>query len=92
MARLDDLFCHEAKCNYLHSTRTKALEVSLLEQILILLRHHVRLNLTHEIHRNNDHDQLRRTAEVERNIETHVQEFRNQANERKVCSTTEGQT
>lgn len=43
--------------NGLNTRRTKALEVSLLEQILILLRHHVRLHLAHEVHRHNNHDQ-----------------------------------
>ena len=73
-------------------TGAKALEVSLLEQILILVRHHVSLNLTHEVHRNNNHDQQRSTTEIERNIETKIQEFGNQANERQVESATESQT
>ncbi len=44
-------------CRNLHPGGTKALEVSLLEQILILLRHHVSLNLAHKVHRHNHNDQ-----------------------------------
>ena len=76
----------------LHSGRTKALEVSLLEQILILLRHHVCLNLAHEVHRHDHNDQQRCTAEVERNVETHVQEFRHQADKHQVNRTAKRQT
>ena len=75
----------------LHPGRTKALEVSLLEQILILLRHHVCLNLAHEVHRHDHNDQQRCTTEVERNVETHVQEFRHQAAKHQVNRTAKRQ-
>src|SRR5215207_1715289 len=41
-------------------------EVRFLHQALVLVRHHVRVQLGHEIHHDDDHDQERGAAEVER--------------------------
>ena len=59
---------------------TQTLKIRLLHQALILLRHHVRLHLRHEIHDHNHDDQQRSTAEVKRNIPTDDEELRQQAN------------
>ncbi len=56
------------------------------------MRHHVGLNLAHEVHRHNDHNQQRRTAEVERNVKTQIQELRDKAHERQIRGTAERQT
>ena len=72
-------------------TGAEALEVSLLEQVLILVRHHVGLDLIHEVHRHDHHDQQRGAAEVERNVEAKVQEFGNQANKCQVGCTAQRQ-
>lgn len=56
------------------------------------MRHHVGLYLAHEVHRNDHHDQQRSTAEVEWNVESEIQEFRNKAYEHQIDSSAEGQT
>src|SRR5215813_5359097 len=61
------------------SRRQPALEVRLLEQALILLRHHVRLHLGHEVHRHHHDDQQRRAPEVERHVLPGDQEVRYEA-------------
>ena len=53
--------------------------------------HQVSLDLTHEVHRDNDHDQQRGAAEVERDVEAKVQEFRHKAHEDQIDSTAQGQ-
>src|SRR6185437_11356579 len=52
-----------------------ALEVRLLEQRLILLRHNVRLHLRHEVHRDDDNDQQRRSAKIKRHVPAQHQKF-----------------
>src|SRR6218665_1437736 len=44
------------------------LETCLLQQRLVLLTHHVRLDLSPEVHRHDHQDQQRRAPEVERNV------------------------
>src|SRR5437868_2676947 len=46
----------------------RALEVRLLEQAFVLVRHQVRLELGHEVHRHHDGDEERRAAEIERDV------------------------
>src|SRR5512137_696637 len=48
---------------------SEALEVRLLQQALVLMRHQVGLHLRHEVHSDDYHDQQRRAAEVERHRE-----------------------
>lgn len=72
--------------------QTRALEVRLLEQRVVLVRHHVGLDLRHEIHRHHHNNQQRRTTEVEGNVPAHHQEFRQQAHQRDVDGTCERQT
>lgn len=69
-----------------------ALEVSLLEQRLILLRHNVRLHLRHEVHRDDDNDQQRRSTKIKRHIPAQHQEFRQQTHEHDVDRTGQRQT
>src|SRR5438876_12410112 len=58
-----------------HRKAARALEVRLLEQAFVLVRHEVRLQLRHEVHRHDDRDEQRRAAEVERHVVAAVQEF-----------------
>ena len=48
------------------------------------MRHHVGLHLRHEVHRDDDNDQQRRSAEVERHRKAGIQELGHQAHERDV--------
>src|SRR5690554_3651668 len=57
---------------------TIALEIGLLHQRFILMRHQVRLNLRHEIHHHDYNNQQRRTTKIERYITRHHQELREQ--------------
>src|SRR6185503_5688548 len=59
-------------------------EVRLLEQPFVLVSHHVSLHLRHEVHRHDDDDQQRRSAEVKRHAELQDQELRYQADGRDV--------
>src|SRR5260221_12647696 len=52
-----------------------ALEVRLLEQAFVLVRHQVALQLSHEIHRHNHRDHQRRAAEVERHVVVGVKDI-----------------
>src|SRR3954470_11763023 len=61
-----------------------ALEVGLLQQRLVLVRHEVRLQLRHEVHGHDHRDQQRRPAEVERHVPLAAQELRQQAHQRDV--------
>src|SRR5881394_355457 len=67
-----------------HRQAGSALEVRLLEQAFVLVRHQVRLELRHEVHRHHDRDEERRAAEIERHVVLALQEFRQQAYERDV--------
>src|SRR5690349_21690448 len=62
-----------------HRPQAAALEIRLAQQALVLMRHHVRLYLRHEIHGHHDDDQQRRAAEIERHVPAQDQEFRQQA-------------
>src|SRR6478752_3461415 len=62
-----------------HREPRTALEVGLLEQALVLVRHEVRLELGHEIHGHHHRDQQRRAAEIERHVVVRDQELRQQA-------------
>src|SRR3569623_3634918 len=54
------------------SAQTPALELRLLDQVAILVRQQVRLNLSHRVHRHVDDDQQAGAAEVERYLERGV--------------------
>ena len=56
------------------------------------MRHHVSLDLAHEVHRHNDHDQQRGAAEIEGNVEAKVQELRHKAHEREIHRTSQRET
>src|SRR6266545_3497979 len=64
--------------------RQPALEVRLAQQALVLLRHQVRLNLRHEVHRDDHDDQKRRTTEVERHVLPRNQEVGDEAHDYQV--------
>src|SRR6185295_17487642 len=53
-----------------------SLEVRLLQQALVLVRHDVGLHLRHEVHGHHHDDQERGAAEVERHVEPQDQELR----------------
>src|SRR6185437_3621341 len=67
-----------------HREARAALEVRLLEQALVLVRHQVGLELRHEIHRHHHGDEERGAAEIERHVVVAPQELRHQADERDV--------
>src|SRR3954462_4447517 len=67
--------------------RQASLEIRLLEETLVLVRHDVGLHLRHEIHRHHDDDQKRGAAEVERHVPFEDQELRQQADQRHVHRT-----
>ena len=69
----------------------KALEVSLPQQTFILVGHQVRLDLSHEIHGHDNDDQQGRAAEIERNMELQIKEFRHKADEHQINRTAQGQ-
>src|SRR5687768_16261693 len=56
-----------------------SLEVRLLQQAFVLVRHDVRLHLRHEIHRHHHDDEERGAAEIERYVPAQDQEFGQQA-------------
>src|ERR1700693_2230395 len=59
----------------------RALEVRLLEQALVLVRHEVGLELRHEIHGHHHRDQQRSAAEIERHVVLTVEELEQTAHE-----------
>ena len=73
------------------STTSIALKVCLLEQRLVLLRHHVVLNLGHEVHGNDHNDQQRGSTKIERNVVLQDQELWQQTHEGDVHSTCQCQ-
>ena len=56
------------------------------------MRHHVRLNLAHEVHRHDHHDQQRSAAEVEGDIELEVEELRDETHKDEISRTAERKT
>src|SRR3990167_2939548 len=60
------------------------LEVRLLQQALVLVRHDVGLHLRHEVHGHDDDNQERSTAEIEWYVPLQDQEFGQQAHQRHV--------
>src|SRR3990172_10133194 len=60
------------------------LEVRLLQQALVLVRHDVGLHLRHEVHGHDDDNQERGTAEIKRYVPLQNQEFGQQAHHRHV--------
>src|SRR5690606_34409813 len=68
-----------------------ALQVGFLHQGIVLVRDEVRLDLRHEVHDHQDHDQQRGPAEVERHVGGHHQELGQQTDSRHVQSTEHGQ-
>src|SRR6188768_3069690 len=62
----------------------RALEVRLLEQAFVLVRHEVCLELGHEVHRHHDRDEERRSAEIEGHVPLALQHLRQEANQRDV--------
>src|SRR5262249_49005994 len=73
-------------------SRTGPPEPALLQQALVLVRHDVRLHLSHEIHGDDDDDQQRRPAEVERDVPSQDQELGKQADQGDVYGPGEGQS
>ena len=55
------------------------------------MRHHVGLQLGHEIHGRHDDNQQRSAAKIKWYVVLHMQEFRQQANQRDVTGTDERQ-
>src|SRR5262245_51793570 len=64
--------------------RHAALEARLAQQALVLVRHHVGLDLGHEIHGHHHDDEERGAAEVERHVPAQDEELGQQADERHV--------
>src|SRR5690606_32538362 len=60
---------------------SRTLEVSLLEQRVVLVRHHVGLGLCHEIHCHHHNTQEGCTPEIKGHVPTHLHEFGQQANQ-----------
>src|SRR6056297_2795906 len=63
---------------------TVTLQIRLLQEAVVLVRHQVRLHLRHEVHGHHNDDQQRCSTEIKRHIPTHAQEFREQANSHQV--------
>src|SRR3972149_6298620 len=68
------------------------LEVRLLQQALVLVRHDVGLHLRHEVHGHDDDDQERGAAEIKRYVPPQDQEFGQQAHQRHVERTSQRQS
>src|SRR2546421_1879677 len=71
---------------------TRPLEIGLLEQALVLVRHDVSLYLRHEVHRHHDDDEKRGAAEVERHVPPQDQELGQQADQGYVDGSGQGQS
>src|SRR5690606_20770125 len=69
---------------FLPHWQARALEVRLLEQRVVLVRHHVSLRLSHEIHSHHYNNQQRGATKVERYIPAHLHELGQQAHQRDV--------
>src|SRR5690606_36605927 len=91
---------HAYRSSYFHdfnsrptSARTSSvsLQIGLLQQAFVLVRHHVRLQLRHEIHGHDHDDQQRRAAEVERHVELQNHELRHQTDRGDVDRAPESQ-
>jgi translation initiation factor IF-1 len=72
---LDDVFLGHGSAG----RETGSLEVGLFQKTLVLVRHHVGLDLRHEIHGHHDDDQQAGAAEIKRHVPFQDQEFRQQA-------------
>ena len=57
-----------------NTSSTVSLEVGLLQESFILMRHHMRLYLRHEIHRDYHNNEERCSTEIERYVPTHNHE------------------
>src|SRR5437762_3969671 len=66
---------------YLPGGKARPLEIGLLEQALVLVRHDVGLHLRHEVHRHHNDDEKRGAAEVERHVPPQNQKLRQQADQ-----------
>lgn len=66
-------------------------EVGLPKKTFILMRHHVGLNLAHEVHRHDHRNQQRGAAEIEGDVEAKVQELRHKAHEHKINGTAQSE-
>src|SRR5512137_1111012 len=70
-------------CIWMTSSRaipSACLEVGLFQKRLVLLAHHVALDLGPEVHRDDHDDQQRRAAKIERHVVLENQKLRQQAN------------
>src|SRR5690606_40811540 len=74
-----------------HRQTQGALEVRLLQQGIVLVRHHVGLNLRHEVHRHHHDNQQGRATKIKRYVPAHYQELRQQAHQRDVQRTDQRQ-
>src|SRR5712691_4540841 len=77
---------------YLPGGKSCPLEIGLLEQALVLVRHDVGLHLRHEVHRHYNDDEKRCAAEVERHVPPQDQELGQQAHQGHVDGTCQGQS
>src|SRR5881409_2909300 len=68
------------------------LEIGLLEQALVLVRHDVGLHLRHEVHSHYDDNEERGTTEVERYVPPQDQELGQQADQSHVEGACQGQS
>src|SRR5205814_136218 len=68
------------------------LEIGLLEQALVLVRHDVGLHLRHEVHRHHNDDEKGSAAEIERHVPPQDQELGQQANQGYVDGASQSQS
>src|SRR5437762_8140239 len=77
---------------YLPGGKARPLEIGLLEQALVLVRHDVGLHLRHEVHGDHDDDEERGATEVERHVPPQDQELGQQADQGHVNGSCKGQS
>jgi len=70
---------------------TGSLEISLFKKTLILVRHHVGLDLRHEVHRHHNNNQQARAAEIEGHVPLQNKKLRQQANRCDVYGASQGE-
>ena len=70
----------------------RTLQIRLLHQAFILVRHQMRLDLSHKIHHHNNNNQQGSAAKLKRHIPVNNQEFRQQTDCRNIGRADQGQT
>ena len=70
---------------------SSCLETRLLQKVFVLLRHHIRLDLGPEIHRDHHDDQQRRSSKIEGDVVLQDEKLGQQADQRDVHRPTQGQ-